>query len=498
MPSKSLTVELRNLFIDRFSDDELADLAFALGMNIKDLGEDTTKGKARELAAYVVRHEWVAKLIAEVGPKERPEIEWQALLTEHVSRELLSDDDRSRLVDILANNYDMQMGPSARYGLMDRAGLRERLKFIDLAGAPLSLAYSIVSDLEPLGILPGQPSFHALGALINYILQLPDTTTDDARILAELLVKYQLISDPAYLDGLTTTYSIDVTPVRHIDPSLLPPPVTAKDLARLSTEAPAVIKDESPVSKVLIRSSEDNLLDIDLLAGAIYSAQAVGRIELPRGRAHGTGFLVGPDLLLTAYHVLKSKDMLESAVIRFDYQANADGVVTQGRVFELMPDFYVGSPDTELDFALVRVKGEPLAERRMRSEDEGQNYLELLRRGRHRGYLLVSPSKIVEFERINIIQHPNGGPQKAMMTENYVLNDMKGNRVHYLAITQPGSAGSPVLNRRWEVVALHHSGGAHPPLKDSADTQKLEMYRFGEGIPMRAILPKIEKWLPRS
>ena len=68
------------------------------------------------------------------------------------------------------------------------------------------------------------------------------------------------------------------------------------------------------------------------------------------------------------------------------------------------------------------------------------------RRGRHRGYLLVSPAKIVEHERVNIIQHPNGNPQKVVLTQNYVLADMSADRVHYLADTLPGSSGSPVLS----------------------------------------------------
>lgn len=88
----------------------------------------------------------------------------------------------------------------------------------------------------------------------------------------------------------------------------------------------------------------------------------------------------------------------------------------------------------------MKVKGEPLAERKMQPDDVGLDYLELLRRGRHRGYLLVSPSLIVEHERVNIIQHPNGNPQKAVLTQNYVLSTMSADRVHYLADTMPGSS----------------------------------------------------------
>lgn len=412
--------------------------------------------------------------------------------------QFLSLSDRQKLARTLADAYEMQLGPAARFGMLDKAGLRRFAAGIDMAAAPNVLSGVLISRLEPFGMLPNQPNFHALGALVNYVLVQPDTPQDDARFLAEVLVKYQLIADPTYLGELTTTYELSVTPVRQPDPDRLPP-----------TEPPAPVAeptftpvDVDQASLELVVNSEDNFLDIDALAGAIYTAQAVGRIEMPRGRALGTGFLVGPDLVMTNYHVLKSKDMLSSAVIRFDYQANADGVVTQGRLYEFQPTFYESSSDTELDFALVRLKGEPLAERKMGAEDEGLGYLELLRHGKHRGYLLVSPSLIVEHERVNIVQHPNGNPQKVVLTQNYVLaaTKDKDTRVHYLADTQPGSSGSPVLNNHWEVVALHHSGGAHPPLQPTSSLQKAlkGQTKFNEGIPMRAILPRIERYLPRK
>lgn len=413
-----------------------------------------------------------------------------------MAEQFLITNDRIKLAKTLEGVYEMQLGPAARFGLLDKAGLRRFAPGTDLAAAPSVLAGVLISKLEPYGMLPNQPNYHALGALVNYVLIQPDTPQEDARFLAEVLVRYQLIADPGYLDGLRARYELDVQPARQVDSALLPP-VEPPDLAAEPDFDPKV-GDQEALERIV--NSEDNFLDIDLLAGAIYTAQAVGRIELPSGRALGTGFLVGPDLIMTNFHVFKTKDVLERAVIRFDYQVNADGVVTQGRVFNFIPDFYISSPDTELDFALVRVKGEPLAERKMGPDDEGLDYLELLRRGRHRGYLLVSPAMIVEQERVNIVQHPNGNPQKVVLTQNYVLSNMSADRVHYLADTMPGSSGSPVLNNHWEVIALHHSGGAHPPQKASADLQKLlrGQYKFNEGIPMRAILPHIERYLPRK
>ncbi len=289
-----------------------------------------------------------------------------------------------------------------------------------------------------------------------------------------------------------------------ISMSLSPGGLTRAMCRRPATPSPPTsptfdtdVADPEALEKII--NSEDNFLDIDMLAGAIYTAQAVGRVEMPRGRAKGTGFLVGPDLLLTNQHVLTEQGTLEAAVVRFDYHADADGVVSKGRVFKINPDFYLASPSTELDFALVRLEGAPLADRALNEGEADMTYLELLRLGRHRGYLLLAPNMITKDERINIIQHPNGNPQKAVLTQNYVIADMADDRVHYLADTMPGSSGSPILNRHWEVVGLHHAGGPHPPQLSAALQKALKgHYKFNEGIPMRSILTRIERYLPRS
>lgn len=408
----------------------------------------------------------------------------------------LSVEDRQKLAAIVANVYDLQLGPAARLQFLTRAGLYRFSASIDLAASPSVLSGVLVDRLEPFGVLPERPGYHALGALSTYVLGLPDTPREDAAKLAELIVKYELVADRDYLDRLRGEYAIDVQPVRQADAATAPPP---KDAA----PAPEPAFDAQPADASgleIVVNSEDNFLDIDLMAGAIYAAQAVGRVEMPKGRALGTGFLIGPDLLLTNQHVLTRKESLETAVIRFDYQLNHDGVVTPGRVFEMQTDFYQSSPSTELDYALVKLKAAPLAERALQPGEEDLPYLELLRRGKHRGYLLLAPNLIDEHERVNIIQHPSGDPQKAVLTQNYVIARMDETRVHYLADTMPGSSGSPVLNSNWDVIALHHSGGAHPPqkLSDTLQRKLKGQFKFNEGIPMRAIVPAIERYLPRK
>ncbi len=408
----------------------------------------------------------------------------------------LTVEDRQKLAVVVGNAYDLQLGPAARLQFLTKAGLSRFAPTIDLAASPNVLAGVLINRLEPFGLLPERPTYHALGSLAAAVMADPGTPRDDMVFLASMLVKYELVTDQDYLAQLRDTYDLDVVSVRQADPASVPPPrdpdpAPEPDFTAEPADAEAL---------EIIVNTEDNFLDIDLLAGAIYTAQAVGRVEMPAGRALGTGFLVGPDLLLTNQHVLKSKSQLNSAVVRFDYHADADGVVvSKGRVFEFMPDLYESSVSTDLDYALVRLKGAPLADRQLQPGEEDLSYLELLRRGRHRGYLLLAPSQIVEGERLNIIQHPNGDPQKVVLTQNYVIADMAEDRVHYLADTMPGSSGSPMLNRHWEVIGLHHAGGPHPPQKMSASLQKALKghYKFNEGIPMRAIIPRIERYLPR-
>ena len=100
--------------------------------------------------------------------------------------------DRQKLARIIENVYDMQMGPAARFGLLDRPGLRRVGPGIDPAAPPGALAAVLIGRLEPYGMLPNQPNYHALGALVNYVLTQPDTAQDDAKFLAGILVKYQL------------------------------------------------------------------------------------------------------------------------------------------------------------------------------------------------------------------------------------------------------------------------------------------------------------------
>lgn len=220
----------------------------------------------------------------------------------------------------------------------------------------------------------------------------------------------------------------------------------------------------------------------------------VCRLEIAAKPA-GTGFLVGPDLLMTCYHVvedlIQGSELPEDFVARFDFKkTRSQEVVNPGREFHLSPDWIVDwSPynpaeaagdenalpgPEEMDYAVLRLAGSP----------GSQPVTEQAAGERPRGWISLNdqPYLFSPGSPLFIVQHPSGAPLKLALDTQAVLG-LNGNatRVRYRTNTQPGSSGSPCFNSQWELVALHHSG----------------IVRFNEGIPLDRIaglLKQRGKW----
>jgi len=188
----------------------------------------------------------------------------------------------------------------------------------------------------------------------------------------------------------------------------------------------------------------NNMLSFDTLQKAIAIGRFVGMIgpravtgAVPEGVA--TGSMVSPRLLLTNRHVLGSPDEAAQSRVTFDYQLGVDGKPLVTSSFDLVPDaFFV--TDRTLDYTLVAVApegdhGRPLS-------DFGWNQL------------IGTEGKILRGHPVNIIQHPEGGYKQIVLGNNRVL-ELVEHFFLYEADTLPGSSGSPVFNRQWEIVALH-------------------------------------------
>lgn len=408
--------------------------------------------------------------------------------------------ERQRVIALVGGLYDFtdQGARGRRAFLQGSAGLGRFSPYIDLAGPPRTVAADLVDRLERFGLLPERPVYHALGALLSALVDLDEMGTEDRTFAATLIIRHRLVGDPSYLHSLQERFAVG-----ERAPLATPLPVAAS--ARMPMSGPPfdpVIPDESGLETII--HSADNFLDIELLTGALYSAYAVGRIELPERTPLGTGFLIGPDLVLTNQHVLKAQDYLEDAVMRFGYQKDPAGVTPDGRVLRFDIGFYHASPAVELDYALVRLREAPLAGMVPDSALGFGTIQQLVSVGKHRGYLTLTPRTVVEGARVNIVQHPEEEPMKVVLTQNYVVH-RTDTRLQYVADTMAGSSGSPVFNAKWEVVALHHSGKPHPPddLGPLAKKAWKGRFRVNEGIPIRALLEDLrakglEKHLPRS
>lgn len=190
----------------------------------------------------------------------------------------------------------------------------------------------------------------------------------------------------------------------------------------------------------------NDLTDISYLAQGVLCARSVCRIEIRNERGllgYGTGFLVGPGVLMTNHHVLPDPQLVRHSRAQLRYERDLRGVEVPPVEFALRaipePILY-----KDLDIALVAV--EP------RSTDG-----ELLDQY---GWLKLSgePGKAFIGEYLTIIQHPGGERKQICVRENKLLKYAEnGPHLWYQTDTVAGSSGSPVFNNSWNVVALHHS-----------------------------------------
>jgi endonuclease G len=208
----------------------------------------------------------------------------------------------------------------------------------------------------------------------------------------------------------------------------------------------------------------NDLLPINYLERGLLAALAVGRIDVRDpfggGGSWGTGFLVGPRLMITNNHVIESLDDARRSTIEFGYDRGANGEFHTSRRFHMDPDsLFLSSGKDLLDFTLVAVADASV---------DGCATIGQF------GFLRLDPvqHKVEESEFVTIIQHPEGDEKFIAIRENKVVQIGQGGGLPdqflwYISDTAPGSSGAPVFNDGWQVVAVHHKGV--PVRRDGAD-----------------------------
>lgn len=223
----------------------------------------------------------------------------------------------------------------------------------------------------------------------------------------------------------------------------------------------------------------------------------------------GTGFLVGPDVIMTNHHVMRY--VIDGSVppngvtVLFDYKLDAAGnPVNLGTRAKLATSWLIDSsthsatdrqalpnvPDTpadELDYALVRLD-EPVGCAPVPTNVPARRSGGTVAGDPERGWIKVGqpPPMVTPKAPLLILQHPNMGMMKlAWGPQSVTAVNSSGTRLRHLTATLPGSSGSPCFNASFDLVALHHAG-------DPAETALIPA-TYNQAVPMTAIAQLLGK-----
>jgi V8-like Glu-specific endopeptidase len=219
---------------------------------------------------------------------------------------------------------------------------------------------------------------------------------------------------------------------------------------------------------------------VDTIKGMLAACRSIGCVTNTAGERLGTGFLVNGGALKEAFgtapvfvtnaHVISS-DVAnairpDTARITFELEsvdAGSPRFYSVADVLFTSPPGASGKPDGGLDVTVVRLAGltssfTPLATA---------------------GNLPLIDAKA----RAYVIGHPRGSGLQISLQDSLLLDiDDDEQLVHYRTPTDPGSSGSPVFNKDWQVIALHHSGSSKTPRLHGQG-----FYEANEGIALSSI-----------
>jgi V8-like Glu-specific endopeptidase len=241
----------------------------------------------------------------------------------------------------------------------------------------------------------------------------------------------------------------------------------------------------------------DTRLPFAFIQQAQITARSVARLTVlrtfngvPDGQSmYGTGWIIAPGILMTNHHVIDARDyrpppwglgeqpakpadfeaQAQRVTARFDYHMERiDGVYLECQNAKLL------AANRQLDYAVIEL-------------DEPERIS-----GRVPISLVFPQPMLTRGTRINIVQHPRGGPLRYAIRNNFFVRPAdKPAFLFYQTDTEPGASGAPVCNDSWQVVALHHASQQVPSEQvpqEVLDGKPVTVTLLNEAIQMHDIL----------
>ncbi|MBE7170337.1 MAG: trypsin-like peptidase domain-containing protein [Williamsia sp.] len=212
---------------------------------------------------------------------------------------------------------------------------------------------------------------------------------------------------------------------------------------------------------------------------------SVARIGRDKTKGLGTGFLMrgaalhpslaADILLLTNAHVLSDDPTINA--LRKEEACVVMEALDKEESFALA-EIIFSSPPSQLDITVARFKPADAVR------------LQLLTRSLQPYPVATVLPFVSDTQRIYIIGHPSGGTLSMSLQDNLLL-DHQAPLIHYRTPTVGGSSGSPVFNRQWELIGVHHKGSSTMPRLHGQQG----VYEANEGISIATIIAELEKSL---
>lgn len=185
----------------------------------------------------------------------------------------------------------------------------------------------------------------------------------------------------------------------------------------------------------------NNLVGIADAPEDIYEGRGPTARVYMAGVGYCTGFMISNNLMMTNNHCLNDANGCSRTTAQFNYEKDGNGNNTQTDEYSCES---VVETDYTLDYTIMRLSGTP---------------------GRTYGWYDLADRDPDNGEQGFIIQHPGGDRKQASVAPDCALGAVTGGNgsnsdFKHQCDTLGGSSGAPVFDEDFNVIGLHHFGGA--------------------------------------